>query len=167
MDDYGVDRPGAVQEEQQEICDESQDAPPFAFPRGAVSATDGAHASGRASPGSGSLDGGRDKEASGFLSDQPKGDAQETGSAQPTPEVTSPFVACIANIDQAAHRMVDVHWIAARRYRGDTWGRSDGDYFVSATPDPDSSIGQWISYDRGEQRYTNWSEMVKEMEANL
>ncbi|MCP4604286.1 MAG: hypothetical protein GY847_27825, partial [Proteobacteria bacterium] len=76
VDNYGEDRPGVAQEEQPEICDDSQNPPPFSFPRGAISATGGAQASGRAQPGLGSFDGGRDKDADGFLSDQSKDDAQ-------------------------------------------------------------------------------------------
>ncbi len=167
VNNYGFDWPGVAQEEQQEIRDELQDAPAFAFPHGAVSAMDGAFAMGRARPGSGSFDGGRDKDADRFLSDQSKDDAQAAGSAQPSLQDTSPFVMCLGDIDQSAYRMVDVQWIAARQYRGDTWGRSDGDYLVNATPDPDSCIGQWISYDRGEQCYANWPEMVKQLEQNL
>ncbi len=151
VDDFGVDRPGAANEEQPEIRDDSQDVSPFAFPRGVISAMDGACAQSRASPGSGSLDGGQDKEAYWFLSGQSNGDAQTTGNAQATPmQDTSPFITCIADIDQEAHRMVDVLWIAAQRYRCNSWGRSDGDYFVNTTPDPSSTISQWISYARGE-----------------
>ncbi len=163
VDNFGVDRPSAASEEQTEIHDNSQDAPPFVFPHGATSATDGAGAQSQASPGSGSLDGVHDKETHWFVSEQSKGDAQETGNAQAM-QGTSPFITCIGDIDQSAHCMVDVLWIAARRFRGDTWGWSDSNFFVNATPDPDSTIGQWISYDRGEKRYTNWLEMVNEFE---
>ncbi len=165
MDEFGADRPGAASEEQPEVRDDSQDAPPFTFPHGTVSGTDGAHVQSRASPWLGSLNGVRDKEANWFLSGQSKGDAQATRSAQAIPmQDTSPFIMCIANINQEAHRMVDVLWIAAQRYRGNTWGRSDDDYFVNATPDPDSAIGQWIPYDWGERRYTYWLEMVTEFD---
>ncbi|MCP4601195.1 MAG: hypothetical protein GY847_11840, partial [Proteobacteria bacterium] len=112
VDNYGFDRPGAVQEEQQEIRDETQDAPPFSFPRGAVSATSGAFPTGGARPGSGSFNGGRDKDADRFLSDQSRDDAQAAGSAQPSPPDTSHHVTCLEYIDQSAHRMVDVQWIA-------------------------------------------------------
>ncbi|MCP4541206.1 MAG: hypothetical protein GY832_29080, partial [Chloroflexi bacterium] len=90
-----------------------------------------------------------------------------TGNAQPPLLDTSQFIICLEESDQSSHCMVDALWIAARRYQGDTLGRSDGEYFVNARPDPDSSIGQWISYDRGELQYTNWPEMVKELDRAL
>ncbi len=164
-DRWGSERP-RTSEEQQEIWDESLNAPPFAFPCGTHSATmDGLREKGRACPGMGPFNGGQYNEADGSLSDQSKGGAQTPGGAEAIPSRDhSLSIACIADIDQEAVCMVDVHWIAARQFRNETWGNSDSEFFTNAMPDPDSAIGHWISYDKGKYWYTNWPEKVREFE---
>ncbi len=67
---------------------------------------------------------------------------------------------------EVMHR-IDVLWVAARCYKGHTWGRSDGEYFVNAMSDLDSDISQWSQKQSAEpisHTEEDWDEDVHRME---